>query len=48
MIKSTASRQSIGGKEVPIMQNLVDLLIAVMAGVLTELISKWLDSIKKR
>lgn len=48
MIKSTASRQSIGGEEVTIMQTLLDLLVAVMAGVITDLIGKWLDGIKKR
>ena len=48
MIKLTASRQSIGGEEVTIMQTLLDLLVAVMAGVITDLIGKWLDGIKKR
>lgn len=48
MIKLTASRQSIGGEEVTIMQTLLDLLVAVMTGVITDLIGKWLDGIKKR
>ena len=48
MLLSTASRQSIGGKEVHIMSIFTDILIAVVAGVITDLIGKWLDGMKKR
>lgn len=48
MIKSTASRQSIGGKEVRNMGIFIDILIAVVAGVITDLIGKWLDGVTKR